>query len=244
MSTMHSAGAPSVGYHKPGDDGRIPVERGGPGHGETLRRMTLITLGAGVVLTTFLAVAGIVFGDLGEGLGKAIASSMALFAYGLLTLIGGVYRYEHRPSTTLANASVITAIFGLFLGVIAIWTDFSLTAYKFAWVGFIVAFATAHASLLQARRQSGDSQFVRGLLTATNLFIAFAAFMLSVFVLAIEDVGRGFITAVASILLIDLMLNVLVPIARSVRPSSTQRPEAALETDRMSDSSADADYGI
>jgi hypothetical protein len=240
---INTLGVPSYDDHHPGDGSRQPADPPDSGTGDAVRHLTFVTLGVGVVLTTFLAVAGIVFGDFGEGLGKAIASSMALFAYGLLALIGGVYRYERRPSPTLANASVITAIFGLGLGVIAIWTDFSVTAYKFAWVGFIVAFATAHASFLQARRRSNDPRLVGAVLLTTNIFIALAACLLSIFVLAIEDVGKGFAILVVSVLLIDLMLNVLVPIARHASPTRDRQSEAAPPI-RTPVHGPDADYGI
>ena len=122
-----------------------------------------MTLGVCVVLTTFLAVAGLIFGDFGEGLGKAIGSSMA--------------------------------------------------------------------------------RLVRGLISATNVFIAFAAFLLSVFTLAIENVGADFLTLVASVFLIDLMLNVLVPIARHASPATDYRVDAATPVPARRQG-ADPDYGI
>jgi hypothetical protein len=85
---------------------------------------------------------------------------------------------------------------------------------------------------------------VRGLLTATNVFIAIAACLLSIAVLAIEDVGVGFGTLLASVFLIDLMFNVLVPIARHANPhvgGGAGAVPGAAPTPKLG---PDPDYGI
>jgi hypothetical protein len=188
------------------------------------RQIVFLMLAIGVTATTAMAIWALIFGDFGEGMYKAMGSTAAMFAYGLLALIGS-YRFDRRPSPTLARASVVTAMLGLATSVIAIWAGDSENAVKLAWVGFIIAFATAHASFLQARRRPNDHSVVRGLVTLTQGFIALAATMLCVLVIAFEDAGDGFVTVVSIVLLLDVMLNVLVPLVRRAIPGAQHVPE-------------------
>ena len=182
------------------------------------RHIVFFMLGAGVVATTLLAIGAVVADDFSSGMGKAIGSTMAMFGYGLLALIG-TYRYERRPSPRLAYVSVLTACAGLATAVLSIWAGNSDNLVKLAWVGFIVAFAISHASVLQARRRPVDPRSVALLVSATQVLIALAAALLCVLVIMIEDVGEGFARALVTVLLIDVMLNVLVPIVRrTIRP--------------------------
>ena len=185
----------------------------------TPRRIIFMMLAAGVVATTLLAIVAVMTGDVSEGLGKAIGSIVAMFIYGVITIVG-THRMEKRLSASLANPSVVAAVAGLATAVIAIWAEDSINAVKLAWVGFFIAFATAHASYLQARRRSHDPRVIRLLVTATQIFIAFAAAMLCAFVIAIEDAGWGFGQAIVIVLLLDAMLNVLVPIVRRMIPTA------------------------
>ncbi len=177
------------------------------------RQLVFLMLAGGIVVSTVLAIVGVLTGEFSEALGKAFGSSSACFAYGFLAL-AGTHRMAQRQSATLAKASVAASVGGLATAVLAIWAGDSVGLVKLAWVGFIVAFATAHASFLQARRRETDHGSVRTLVTATQVFVAIAATMLCVLVVAIEDVGEGFGRTLAVVLLIDVMFNVLVPIVR------------------------------
>lgn len=202
----------------PFDPGSRQVRSEAPGSLPRTRRVIFLALAAGVVATTLLAIVAVATGDFSEGLGKAIGSTTAMFVYCVMAIVG-THRMEKRLSASLANPSVLAAIAGLVTAAIAIWSGESINAIKLAWVGFIVAFATAHASYLQARRRVGDPRVVRLVVTATQWFIAIAAAMLCILVIAIEDIGEGFAQALTIVLLIDVMLNVLVPIIRRVVPA-------------------------
>jgi hypothetical protein len=143
-----------------------------------------------------------------------------MFVYCVMAIVG-THRLDKRLSQSLANPSVLAAIAGLITAVIAIWSGESFNAVKLGSVGFIVAFATAHASYLQAGRRAGDPRIVRLVVTATQCFIAIAAAMLCILVIAIEDIGEGFGRALAIVLLLDVMLNVLIPIVRRVVPAAS-----------------------
>ena len=177
------------------------------------RQVVFLMLAGSIVAATSLAIIGILTGECGEAMGRAFGSTAACFAYGFLALVG-TYRIGQRRTATLANASVVASVIGLGTSVLAIWAEDSANLGKLATVGFIAAFATAHASFLQARRRETDHSVVRKLVSATHVFIAIAAIMLCILVVSIEDVGEGFGRTLAIVLLIDMMLNVLVPIVR------------------------------
>jgi hypothetical protein len=194
-----------------------PEPMASPMSGRQLRpaaqQVVFLMLAGSVVMTTAVAIFGILTGDFGEAMGKAFASAGACFTYGVLALVG-TYRMGQRRTASLAKASVVASSIGLGTSVLAIWAGDSANLWKLATVGFIGAFATAHASFLQARRRETDHGVVRKLVTATQVFIAIAAIMLSILIVSIGSTGEGFLSTLAIVLLIDMMLNVLVPIVR------------------------------
>jgi hypothetical protein len=194
----------------------------GDGNGEQIRhkgpaarRIAFIALAVAIAVAGLLAVVGLITGDVSDGLVDAWAATGAIIGFSLLALIG-TYRQERRPDSLLPKLSVAAAAFGLATALTVIWLSSSDGVAKLSIIGLIVAFATSHASLLEARRRPTDTSLVCGLVTATLGFVALAALLLCITVATIEDTGPGFGRLVAIVLVLDVMLNALVPIVRRV----------------------------
>jgi hypothetical protein len=180
--------------------------------GMSPKRGILLTLIMAVLATAAIAIVALITGEFGEAAAKSVISLWSVIWFALLAL-AGTWRTEIVPRPRLESFTIACALFGIVTSLVTIWVSHSgliARAYTVAWV---LAFATAHASLLLGTRRPDDAGAVRAMMTATLVLIAIAASLISLLLLAGIS-GGVIVTIILIVLVLDVTANVLVFLLR------------------------------
>jgi len=182
-----------------------------------LLRLVIFSLTA----TAVLGIAGVLWSGLGETgtkiLGTAIAADAASFL--ALCCTGPVTSAWQRA---VQVTGIVSACLGLLTGVYLIWWGASASGpgaaiWRAAAALFILAVASAHASLLLRLRPHG--RLARAVVTGTVICTAAAAELIANYALVPNfDPGNGYGKALAVILILDVLGTILILLLRRFGP--------------------------
>jgi Ala-tRNA(Pro) deacylase len=178
---------------------------------ETARDGALTTVAGALVVTALLAIAILLFGELGRTEGHILATTFLLAAFGLLAVPGAIL-IDQRRASALALASLGLCATGFALGTATTWAGEPPDALD-KLTGTVVTFALAagQTAALTARRRDADPPAVRMLATAATVAAAVLAGTAATAIWLEPDaelVARLF----AAGLVLDVLLVALVPV--------------------------------
>jgi hypothetical protein len=182
-----------------------------------LLRLVIFSLTA----TAVLGIAGVLWSGLGETGTKILGSAIAADAASFLALCC-TGRVTSAWQRAVQVTGTVSACLGLLAGVYLIWWGASASGpgaaiWRAAAVLFVLAVASAHASLLLRLRPHG--RLARAVVTGTVICTAAAAELIANYALVPNfDPGNGYAKALAVILILDVLGTILILLLRRFGP--------------------------
>jgi len=182
-----------------------------------LLRLVIFSLTA----TAVLGIAGVLWSGLGETGTKILGTALAADAASFLALCC-TGRVTSAWQRAVQVTGIVSACLGLLTGVYLIWWGASASGpgaaiWRAAAALFILAVASAHASLLLRLRPHG--RLARAVVTGTVICTAAAAELIANYALVPNfDPGNGYGKALAVILILDVLGTILILLLRRFGP--------------------------
>jgi hypothetical protein len=197
-----------------------------PGRAAAARRIALSAVGGALVLAALLAIAILLFGEFGGTVGRILATTFMLAAFGLLALPAAILVDQGRRPRLAAGGIALPAA-GFALATATVWSgEPPEVVAKLMGTTVALAVATAQTAALAARRRESDPALVRRLFAASTALVAGLAAVLAVVIwveLDSELFGRLFGAGVVLDALL-VALQPLVALRRGVRPAPRAGP--------------------
>jgi hypothetical protein len=185
---------------------------------DPLRRALLWTAIASLSLSAVIAIATFLGGDL-EDDWQVPVSTLAVTLYSL-TAGGAAALLSRTPDSLLARAGVAVSLIAGVLALIIIWSDHpdDNDGLVNTWaIATVLAIACAQVALLLGRARDDDGDPVRITLVATVVAVTAVAVLFSAAILNDFRGGDGWARLLGSLLVLDALGTVLLPILRKLQ---------------------------
>jgi hypothetical protein len=193
------------------------MKRGTGAVKSVLLRVAIVAL----CITALIAIVAVMTARFDETEAKFLMTHVAVAAYSLFAL-GIAAVADRRPRTAIAGWTACGA--GLVLALVSIWAGLdgaeNDNLYRWTWILFVVAFTSAHASLIDSRRRESDGSAVQTISTLTIATVVLMGVLVAGGVARAESVGTPYLRLLGVIGVLDVLGTLVLPIARKVEQSS------------------------
>lgn len=202
-----------------------------------LKRYFIIAIIAAMTISAAVGILAVLIGSFGELQAKILLTTLAVGVFSV-TSLANLRNLEsgHAGYRRFAWLSILLSLIALLFVIILIWTslDSDNAPWKPAAIFIILAFSTAHTSLLLASRHK--SKLIDALVTTTIACISFVAgFLMYLVFIDADGVGTIYYRLLAVFAILDVLGTIVVPILSKVMkskdenstPNPPTRPPAA-----------------
>lgn len=182
----------------------------------TIQRVFLYSLIGSLGVAALVAIIMFLFGKFGSVELKTLATTLFVSAYSIISL-GSLAVYSRKQYRPVALSGVALSVVAFAMTMFLIWGgEMGLEYWRVATVTGILAFSTAHSSLLLLAR-SKDT-VVNTFVTATIFFVAIVASMMIYSELSgWGSVGETFYRFLGVAVVFDVLGTIVTPILKKVR---------------------------
>ena len=174
------------------------------------KKAFLLALIASLLISALIGIFIFLFGDFGATESKILFTTFAVGVFSLTGLCCSAL-YDKKRFSTLAVFGIVSSFMALLYTVLTVWEVIDIDTLRFLYVLIILAFSSAHASILLLIEPV--NKLVKSILSSTLIIIAIVAILLiPLFLELFYDPGEYYYRVLGVFSVLDVLGTIVTPI--------------------------------